>query len=113
MLINLNNYEEVLKGISVVEVSGEGCANCISLIPILNNLVGKRTDCSLHHIEVDENTYPLVEKFGVEAVPTILVLYNQEVFAKCRGYQPEEILEIWLDAKIEELKIKKSNSVNK
>jgi thioredoxin-like negative regulator of GroEL len=48
-----------------------------------------------------------VEKFGVEAVPTILVLYNQEVFAKRRGYQPEEILEIWLDAKIEELKKEK------
>ena len=107
MIINEKNYEEVLKGISVVEVSGEGCANCITLLPIVNKLVGSRNDCELHHIEISEESYPLVEKFGVEAVPTILVLYNQEVFAKCRGYQPEEILEIWLEAKIEELKKEK------
>ena len=110
MIIDEKNYNEVLKGISVVEVSGEGCANCISLLPVVNKLVGNRTDCKLHHIELTEETLPIVEKFGVVAVPTILILYNQEVFAKCRGYQPEEILEIWLDAKIDELKSK--NGIN-
>ena len=108
MIINEKNYEEVLKGISVVEVSGEGCANCISLLPVVNKLVGSRTDCKLHHIELTEEVLPLVEKFGVQAVPTILILNDQEVYAKCRGYQPEEILEIWLDTKIEELKNKKN-----
>lgn len=107
MIINEKNYEEVLKGISVVEVSGEGCANCITLLPVVNKIVGSRNDCELHHLEVTEETMVLVEKFGIQAVPTILVLYNQEVFTKCRGYQPEEILEIWLDAKIEELKKEK------
>ena len=110
MIINEKNYEEVLKGLSVVEVSGEGCANCISLLPIVNKLVGSRTDCELHHIELTEETLPLMEKFGVQAVPTILILYNQDVYAKCRGYQPEEILEVWLDAKIDELKSK--NGIN-
>lgn len=104
MIINEMNYEELLKGISVLEVSGEGCANCISLLPIVNKIVGSRSDCNLHHLEVTEETMELVEKFGIQAVPTILVLYNQEVYAKCRGFQPEEILELWLDAKIEELK---------
>ena len=104
MQINMENYKDVLKGISVVEISGESCANCISLIPILNKLVGNRTDCSLHHLEVTEETLPLVEAFGVQAVPTILVMKDDEVKAKCRGYQPEEILEIWLDTKIEEIK---------
>lgn len=110
MIINEKNYVDVLKGISVIEVSGEGCANCISLLPIVNKLVGSRNDCNLHHLEVTNETMPLVEKFGVQAVPTILILYNQEVFAKCRGYQPEEILELWLDAKIDELKKKISNN---
>ena len=108
MQINVQNHIEVLKGISVVEVSGEGCANCISLLPILNKLVGARTDCELHHIEVSEETMPLVEKFEVVAVPTILIMYDQEVVSKCRGFQPEEILELWLDAKIEEIKKNKN-----
>lgn len=108
MIINEKNYNDLLKGISVVEVSGEGCANCITLLPIVNKLVGSRNDCNLHHLEITQDTFTLVEKFGIEAVPTILVLYDTEVFAKCRGYQPEEILEIWLDAKIDELKHKKN-----
>ena len=104
MQLSMQNYKEALKGISIVEVSGESCANCISLIPILNNIVSNRNDCVLHHLEVTEETMPLVEAFGVVAVPTILILKDDEVMAKCRGYQPEEILEIWIDAKLEEIK---------
>ena len=36
MWINKNNYNEVLKGITVIEVSGESCANCVSLMNVLN-----------------------------------------------------------------------------
>lgn len=104
MQINQKNYQEILKGISVVEVSGESCANCLSLMPILQRLVQKRKDCVLHHIEAGEDTVPLLERFEVEALPTILILKDLEVCAKCRGFQPEEILEVWLDAKIEEAK---------
>ncbi len=104
MKLSNENYKDVLKGISVVEVSGEGCANCITLMPILARLVGGRSDCQLHHLEVAEDTMDLVAKFGVDRVPTILVMQDLEVKSSCRGYQPEEILEIWLDAKIEELK---------
>ncbi len=49
---------------------------------------------------------PLIRELGVEGVPTILVMENERVYAKCKGYQPEEILEIWLDAKISEIKEK-------
>lgn len=104
MQININNYKEVLKGISVVEVSGESCANCLTLMPILHRLVSNRTDCTLHHLEAGEDTMPLIEMFKVEAVPTILIMKDLEVYVKCKGFQPEEILEIWLDTKIEELK---------
>ncbi|MBQ9124471.1 MAG: thioredoxin family protein [Acholeplasmatales bacterium] len=104
MWINSSNYKEYLKGICIVEVSGESCANCLSLMPILHSLVSQRNDCKLFHIEAKEDTMDLIEKYEIEAVPSILVLYNDELYVKCRGYQPEEILEIWLDAKIEELK---------
>lgn len=104
MKLNKENYKEVLKGISVVEVSGESCANCLTLMPILARLVGNRNDCTLHHLEVDETTLSICEEFGVEAVPTILIMKDDKVVSKCRGYQPEEILEIWLDSKIEEIK---------
>ena len=93
-----------LKGISIVEVSGESCANCLTLMPILDKLVSNMENVKLFHIEADKDTMPLIEKFEIMAVPTILVLYNQEIKARCKGFQPEEILELWLDAKVGEIK---------
>ncbi|MGM9970276.1 MAG: thioredoxin family protein [Anaeroplasma sp.] len=104
MWINSKNYTEYLKGITIVEVSGESCANCLSLMPILNQIVSKRDDVKLYHIEANEDTMDLINKFEIQAVPTILIMNDDKVYAKCRGYQPEEILEIWLDTKIEDLK---------
>ena len=103
MIITKENYQELLQGTTIVEVSGEGCANCITLLPVLNKILKNRNDVVLHHIEVSEENYFFIEKFNVEAVPTILILNGMEVVGKCRGYQPEEILELWIDAKIEEI----------
>lgn len=99
-----NDLDNNLKGISIVEVSGESCANCLTLMPILDRLVSKMDGVNLFHIEADKDTMPLIEKFEIMAVPTILVLYNQEIKARCKGFQPEEILELWLDAKVEEIR---------
>ena len=106
MWLNKNNYKNLLKGITVIEVSGESCANCLTLMPILNNLVGKREDCKLYHLEATVDNEDLVKMFGITSVPTILVMHDLEINASCHGYQPEEILELWLDSKIDEIKIK-------
>ena len=103
-MITKDNYREELKGICVIEISGESCANCLSLMPVLQNIVSKREDCRLVHIEASEDTTELMELFEVLTAPTILVTKDGEIKARCKGYQPEEILELWLDAKINELK---------
>ena len=56
------------------------------------------------HIEADYSTLALMEEWEVEKVPSILLMDDGEIFARCTGFQPEEILELWLDAKIEERK---------
>ena len=106
-MINEKNYKEHLQGLCCVEISGESCANCLTLMPILKELIDARDDIRLVHVEADYSTLPLMEAWEVEKVPTILLVEDGEIFARCTGYQPEEILEIWLDAKIEEQKAKK------
>lgn len=96
--------KEQLKGLCCVEISGESCANCLTLMPILQELCAARNDIKLVHIEADYSTTELMEELDVTRVPTILLMDNGEIFARCSGFQPEEILEIWLDAKIEEHK---------
>jgi thioredoxin 1 len=96
--------ESDLKGICVIEVSGESCANCLTLLPILDRLVSQRDDCKLLHIEASEDTMELIQKYEVRQVPTILITLDGVVKERVVGFQPEEILELWLDAKINALK---------
>lgn len=106
-MITIDNYKEELKGICVVEVSGESCANCLSLLGVLKELLDGRTDLRLVHIEASEDTVALLEHFEVQTAPTVLLTKDGVVKARCKGYQPEEILEVWLDAKLEEIKNEK------
>ena len=101
------NYKEQLKGLCCVEISGESCANCLTLMPILDRLCGERDDVRLVHVEADYSTMALMEEWEVDRVPTILLTDDGEIFARCKGFQPEEILEIWLDAKLAEHKAAK------
>ncbi len=101
-MINDSNYVEKLKGLQVVEISGESCANCLTLMPILHDIVSKRDDVTLVHIEADENTAEIIKHYEIDRVPTILLLDDGVEFARAKGFQPEEILELWIDAKIDE-----------
>ena len=105
--MNEKDYKSQLKGICCVEISGESCANCLTLMPILDRLCGERDDVRLVHVEADYSTMALMEEWEVDRVPTILLTDDGEIFARCKGFQPEEILEMWLDAKIEERKAQK------
>lgn len=96
--------KDYMKGICAVEISGESCANCLSLLPVLTSVIKDRTDIKLVHIEADESTVQFMHDYDVRQVPTILLMDNGVVFARAVGFQPEEILELWLDAKIEEHK---------
>ena len=93
-----------MQGLCLVEVSGESCANCLTLMPVLETLCSARNDVRLVHVEADYSTTDLMEEWDIEKVPTILLMDDGVIFARCSGYQPEEILEIWIDAKIEEHK---------
>lgn len=106
--MTVQEYKEQLKGLCCVEISGEDCANCLTLMPILETICSARGDIRLVHIEADYSTAALMEEWEILRVPTILLMDDGEIFARCAGFQPEEILEIWLDAKIEERKAQKA-----
>ena len=102
MKLTVDNISEVLSGLCVIEVSGESCANCLTLMPILKDITDNRTDLRLVHVEADESTTWFIERYNIDRVPTILLTDDGVEFARAMGYQPEEILEIWIDAKVDE-----------
>lgn len=107
-LFSKKDYKSRLQGLCCVEVSGESCANCLTLMPVLQSLIDARGDIRLVHVEADFQTTELMEEWEVSRVPTVLLMDDGEIFARFSGFQPEEILEIWLDAKIEEHKAAKA-----
>ena len=89
------------KRIKVIEFSGESCANCYSLMPILHEIMKSYEGVELSHIEITKEDMDIVTKYEIDRVPTILILKDDVEVGRCRGYQPEEILAIWLEDKIE------------
>ncbi len=103
----MNTVAEFLKkldGICLIEVSGESCANCFSLLPLVTKIVKEREDCKFLHIEAGADTKQLLMHFHVVEVPTLLVCLNGKETARCKGFVPEEILQLWIDAKVEDCK---------
>ncbi len=86
---------------TLLEVSGESCANCLTLLPVVNRLARER-GIPVEHLEVNEQNADRVRALSVDRVPTLIVLRDGAEIARCTGYQPEEILSLWLDAKLEE-----------
>lgn len=103
MLTNKNFKEELGKsGFSVTLISGEGCANCLTMLAMIKDLEKRRNDIHVFYVEVSEENFEINEYYEVEAVPTILITYNGELISKVKGYQPQEIFDIYIDAKFEE-----------
>ena len=90
MAINEKNYKEELKGLCCVEVSGESCANCLTLMPILKELCQARGDVRLVHVEADYSTLPLMEAWDVEKVPTILLVDDGEILRVAQGFSQKK-----------------------
>ncbi len=92
--------------IEILEISGESCANCYSLMPVLKKIADERK-IALRHIEVAPQNMQALLTYKIDRVPTVILLKDGEPFARCTGYQPEEILGLWVDAKIAEIREKR------
>lgn len=83
---------------AILEVSGEGCANCLTLLPVLNALSAEK-GIPLFHLEAEEGDLDEIRALQIERVPAVLLFEQGTEIARCYGFQPEEILSLWLDAK--------------
>lgn len=96
MLEKLKNEE-----FAVTLISGEGCANCVSMYPMMMGLKEKGIHAFV--VEADERNKEMFECYQVSVVPTILITHYGELVSKITGYQPQEIFEIYIESKMEEV----------
>lgn len=103
MMKNENLKENLKKcHFAVTLIGGEGCANCVTMLPAVMKLK-EREGIDVFHVEVDESISELLQFYEVSLVPTILITHYGELVSKITGYQPEEIFELYIEAKWEEI----------
>lgn len=105
-MLKNDNFRDILadKVFAVILISGEGCANCYSMHPLVASLKDTYEDIDVYFVEVDESNYDINTEYGVEVVPTVLVTSYGKLIAKIKGYQPDEIFTLYIDSKYNEVK---------
>jgi thioredoxin 2 len=81
----------------LVDLWAPWCGPCRAVSPALENLARDRAGrVKLVKVNVDESP-ATASRFGVQGIPTLLVLYRGTVVARQTGAAPEQALRQWLD----------------
>lgn len=92
--ITKNNFQkEVLDSDKPVLIDfwATWCGPCRMLAPVIEELANERTDIKVGKVNVDDEG-ELASAFGVESIPTVVLMKNGKVVAQSVGYRPKEQL---------------------
>ena len=88
--INKENFEEIIKGKSIVllDFYADWCGPCRMVAPIIEEVAQERPDVTVGKINVDDEP-ELAEAFGVVSIPTLVVLKDGKVTNQSAGARPK------------------------
>jgi thioredoxin 2 len=88
----------------LVDLWAPWCGPCRAVSPALENLARDRAgEIKLVKVNVDESPV-IAGRFGVQGIPTLLVLDKGTVVARQTGAAPESMLRQWLDQALDTLR---------
>jgi thioredoxin 1 len=90
-LTNANFAAETARGLTVVDFWASWCGPCRLLSPIVEELAGELTDVNFAKVNVDDEP-ELANRFGISAIPTLVMLKNGEPAAQSVGLKGKEEL---------------------
>ena len=84
---NKNEFDSLVKeGLVLVDFFATWCGPCKMLSPVLEEVANENPNLTVLKIDVDE-VGELAAKFGIQAIPTLILFKNGEEVAKRMGYQ--------------------------
>ena len=97
-MLKQKNVLDNLKGLSLVLVSDDVCACNVSMMSVTKNIARQHNLTYVKVFAKDELEF--CKKFNIDTVPSVLLLNDNKILANVHGYQPEEILELYIEAKL-------------
>ena len=90
MLLHINRVEEfenaIKEGTVLVDFFATWCGPCKMLSPLLEEVAQENPDLTILKIDVDE-VGQLAARYGVQAIPTLILFKNGQQVATKLGYQ--------------------------
>ncbi len=95
--VTSKNFEDVVTNSEIpvlVDFWATWCGPCRMLAPVIEEIAEERTDIKVGKVNVDEEP-ALAAKFGIQAIPTLILFKNGQAAATSMGYRPKaEILKM-------------------
>ena len=90
--ITAKDFEsKIATGKVIVDFYGVGCGNCRLLEPVLLEL--EKDYPQIKFLKVNIDTAPaLVKRFGITAIPTLLLVKNGNIIQPFVGFKPRNFL---------------------
>lgn len=85
-----------ISGKCLIEIGGGGCAGCFAAMPDCK-AVAENLGLKFVYLDAEDGR---AQVFGIDRVPTIILAEDGREIARCAGYQPQEILQLWTEAKL-------------
>lgn len=91
-LTSLKELEEYVKdGYAVIDCYGDFCAACVMLEPVFEAAAGDMQGIKFGRINLTQ-CFDVAEKFGIDAMPTILFFRNNEEVHRAIGSLDRDML---------------------
>ena len=100
-ITNDNFNEKVINSVKPVLLDfwAEWCGPCRMLAPTVDAIANERDDIVVGKINVD-NEGQLAMTFGIDSIPTLIIVKNGEIAGKLIGYNSKTIVNTFIDKTI-------------
>ena len=97
-ITNVNFEEEVIKSEKpiLLDFWAEWCGPCRMLAPSIESIAKERDDILVGNINVDDEG-KLAMTFGIDSIPTLIIVKNGEIAGKLVGYNSKTIVNQFID----------------
>lgn len=93
--INLEEFENLNDEYVLLDLYADWCGPCKMLAPFVVEISEEITNVTFLKVNVDEEE-KLAEMFGVQAIPTLILLKNKQEIARKIGFVPKSGLLSWI-----------------